>query len=91
MKKKILGSVLAILIGTIAVFNVDFGFGRQKSLSKLHLANVEVLAQGESGGGEKYDCYSILKGFSGQSVSCSTCQMAIGIPPWYHFGSKCSR
>ncbi|REG78468.1 hypothetical protein [Algoriphagus antarcticus] len=35
-------------------------------------------------------CYSILEGFDGQSVACSPCYLATGIPPWYHFGSQCT-
>lgn len=52
-----------------------------------------VLAQNTSSGGGSgsYKCYSILQGSDGQSVACSTCELATGIPPWYHFGSTCSR
>jgi len=81
--------VVAIAIVTVAVVNGDFGSGKRDDLAAVHLANIEALADGESSS-KKYDCYSILDG-SGQSISCSTCNMAKGKPPWYHFGSKCTK
>jgi len=88
MKKKILGGAVVVAIGLVGILNMDFGYRKQERLSAVHLDNIEALADGESSS-KKYDCYSILNG-SGQSISCSTCNMAKGKPPWYHFGSKCT-
>lgn len=89
MKKKIFGGILAVAIAAVAAVNVNFNNEAEDALSALSLANVEALADGESGS-NNYKCYSILEG-SGQSISCSTCQMAAGTPPWYHFGSRCTK
>jgi len=89
MKKRIIVGMVAVAIAVVAVMNMDLGARKQENLSALQMANIEALAQGESSSKE-YDCYSILGG-SGQSISCSTCNMATGKPPWYHFGSKCTK
>ena len=89
MKKKIFGGIAILAIAAIAAFNVNLNMNQKNKLSLLALVNVEALAEGEASS-KKYKCYSILDG-SGQSVSCSTCQMANGKPPWYHFGDHCTR
>jgi len=50
MKKKILAAVAAVAIAVVAVINMDLVSRKQEALSALHLANIEALAQGESGG-----------------------------------------
>ena len=53
--------------------------------------NNDVFAQYNiSSGSGEVKCYRILQGFDGQSVSCSPCYLATGIPPWYHFGGYCT-
>ena len=88
MKKRILGAVAVIAIVAMAAFNMNVS-ADNSDFSALTLSNVEALASGEADS-KKYKCYSILDG-SGQSISCSTCQMASGTPPWYHFGNYCTR
>lgn len=87
MKKKIIGGIAIMAIAIAAAFNLNLNKESQ-DLSMLSLANVDALASESTS--KKYDCYSILNG-SGQSISCSSCQMDSGTPPWYHFGSKCTR
>jgi len=60
MKKKILATVVAVAIAAVAVINMDLVSSRkQEALSAVHLANIEALAQGESGGSSgMFTCYS---------------------------------
>lgn len=88
MKKKIYGAVAVVAIVAMAAFNMNV-IADNNEFSALTMNNVAALASGEADS-KKYKCYSILDG-SGQSISCSTCQMASGTPPWYHFGDYCTR
>jgi len=57
MKKKILAAVVAVAIAAVAIVNMDLVSSRkQAALSAIHLANIEALAQGESGGGGGGNC-----------------------------------
>lgn len=85
MKKKVLGIVI---IASLTVMGSNIIAKSSKSCGLL-LTNVEALAQKEATAIE-IDCYSIFEG-SGSSISCATCQSTTGTPPWYHFGSKCTR
>jgi len=58
MKKKILGSIVAVAIAAIAAVNVNFNNEAENRLSALSLANVEALADGESGGPGNSPCYT---------------------------------
>ncbi|HLT87015.1 MAG TPA: NVEALA domain-containing protein [Sphingobacterium sp.] len=51
MRKKILGGMLPVAIAVLATVNINFNKDAESGLSALNLANVEALAQGESGGG----------------------------------------
>lgn len=51
MKKKVLGGLVAMAITAIATFNINVN--NNDDLSALTMANVEALAQSESGGGYK--------------------------------------
>ncbi len=82
--KKILAMIVIVTTGIIGSF-----YGQIPASHKLLLNNVEALAQKEATS-KKYDCYSIFEG-TGSSISCSTCKETTGTPPWYHFGSKCTR
>jgi len=53
MKKKVLAAVVAVAVAAVAVINMDLVSRKQEALSAIHLANIEALAQGESGGGYK--------------------------------------
>lgn len=88
MKKKITGAVAVFAIVAMVAFNMNVT-ANSDELSTISLSNIEALAS-EEATSKEYKCYSILDG-SGQSVSCSTCFEASGTPPWYHFGSKCTR
>jgi len=58
-KNKVLIGVVAIATVAVAVVNVHFANKSESSLSALHMANVEALAQGESGGSSgTFTCYS---------------------------------
>jgi len=50
MKKKILGGIIFVAIMAIATFNINLNLENSKQ-SLLTLANIEALAQGESGTG----------------------------------------
>lgn len=56
----------------------------------IRIDNAAVAQTSSSSGGGTVDCYSILQGSEGQSVACSPCSLATGIPPWYHFGGQCT-
>gem|GEM_PF-1568491 len=60
MKKQIVGSMIAAAIGVVGLLNMDFGSKKKDELSALNLANIEALAQGESGGGSSsnWSCWS---------------------------------
>lgn len=49
MKKKILGSLAVIAVAAVATFNVHVNMNEDNGMNALSLANVEALAQGESG------------------------------------------
>ncbi|MCY4778298.1 NVEALA domain-containing protein [Sphingobacterium sp. UT-1RO-CII-1] len=57
MKKKILGAVAVIAIAAVATFNMNIN--NNDELSAISLANVEAIAQGETGGSSgTFTCYS---------------------------------
>lgn len=88
MKKYFLG--IAIILAATTV-GVNLSLNQQNSEISLILENVEALADDtEDSTSKRYDCYSIFEG-TGTSISCATCQETTGTPPWYHFGSKCTR
>lgn len=87
MKKKFFGVAIVIAL-TVTGSSIDF-----KKFSTNYnslLDNVEALANDEEATSKEYDCYSIFTG-TGTSISCSTCKETTGTPPWYHFGSECTR
>lgn len=87
MIKKFFGTmaVVAAMFAGYSAYNAQ----NERDLTGFTLANIEALASGEATSKE-YDCYSILTG-EGSSISCATCEMETGTPPWYHFGSECTR
>jgi len=54
MKKKIVGVIMVLVIAAVAAFNMNITKGEE--YSALTLANIEALAQGESGT-ETRTCY----------------------------------
>ena len=61
MKKKILSGVFALALLATAGWGVHKSMNSDADLSDLALANVEALANGESGGGG-YDCCNTCSG-----------------------------
>jgi len=76
----------------IGVFFMVLFFNVKVSLENpfVRMDNAALAQTSSSGGEGTVGCYSILQGSDGQSVACSPCSLAVGIPPWYHFGSKCT-
>lgn len=69
-----------IFISVVAIAAIAVGYqkyNQSQTMSDLMLANVEALANSETG--DKIPCHSSLVG-SGQSVICSTCDTALGSP-----------
>jgi len=65
MKKKISGSIAAIVIAGVATFNVNFNTNTTNGLSAINLNNVEALAQENTSGSE-----SILISEIGSGTAC---------------------
>ena len=89
MRKKIIKISVCLSVVALATIGVKMANSEQISSMGLVFSNMEALASGESTSKE-YDCYSIFEG-EGTSISCATCKETSGTPPWYHFGSKCTR
>lgn len=79
MKKKIFGGILAVAIAAVAAVNVNINNEAEDALSALSLANIEALADGESGGST--DCanncsgaycgsYTLVNGQTGSLYYC---------------------
>ena len=58
--KKVIIFFCAVAIAIAVVFNINAGLNNSNSLSDLALANIEALAQNESGNGN-LDCYSEIR------------------------------
>jgi len=74
MKNKILGGMVAVAIAAVAAWNVNVGKEGENGLSALSLANVEALAQSESGGEAKWiredgDCVYSFTGRAGAKIT----------------------
>jgi hypothetical protein len=70
MKKNILGGIVVLAIAAVAAWNVSMNSQKNVGLSDVMLANVEALADGESGGLPcTQGCRSIGWGFS-QILKC---------------------
>lgn len=63
MKKKILGGVAVMVIAAVGVFNVNFS-NSSDNLLGITMANIEALANGESGAKCPNGCSSIGWGTS---------------------------
>lgn len=76
MKKIILlcGTIVFIIVGTIICKKASM-----VEMSDLTLANIEALANGESGSGQRIICYNKLKGLQGAPMEdktwCSDCSI----------------
>ena len=83
MKKKILSGVFALALHATAGFGVNKSMKSDVKLSDLALANVEALADSESGGGEVLwsredeDCEYYITGKAGSEVTFTILGMTI--------------
>ena len=91
MYKNVMKVAVVVAIAMVAGINL---LNAQKSevLSDVAKANVEALADGESGG-DKIKCYSSLEYEEGSAVvECSTCQLMNDMTDkWYSFSDTCTR
>lgn len=75
MKKIILSSIFAVALIATVGFGVNKSMKSDTNLSDLALANVEALADGESGSGNTVDCYSESDYKSGSTYyDCGSCK-----------------
>lgn len=72
MKAKILSGVVAVAIAAIAAVNVNFNSEAENTLSALNMANVEALAQNESGAKCPNGCRDI--GFGTHEILQCDCE-----------------
>ena len=79
MKKKIFGGILAVAIAAVAAVNVNFNNEAEGALSALSLANVEALAQDESGGGSGKQ-YHINNPQSCKGTETRRCDISVYVP-----------
>jgi hypothetical protein len=88
MKKKILGGIAVMAIAAVTAFNVNFTT-QDNNLSDISLANVEALAQNESGTGGK-TCYkTVTTKDSSKIFYCGTCSWVDGTDSWVSGTSTC--
>jgi len=88
MKNKILAAVVAVAIAAVAIVNMDLVSSRkQEALSAIHLANIEALAQGETGGGKT--CYNSITTKDGvKTLFCGSCSYVNNSTPSTLSGSN---
>jgi len=73
-KNKVLMGMAAVSISVVALANAHFANKSESSLSALNMANVEALADGESGGGNYNLCRSESKVRAGYTYyDCGSC------------------
>ncbi|MDD4158720.1 MULTISPECIES: NVEALA domain-containing protein [Proteiniphilum] len=73
-KKTILSSIFAIALVAVAGMGITKSVNNDANLSDLALANVEALADSESGGGGYYDCKQGTESSHGtREFWCGTC------------------
>jgi hypothetical protein len=65
MKKVLLSSIFAVALIATAGYGVNKSMKSDANLSDLALANVEALADGESGEGQRVTCYNSFEGYQG--------------------------
>ncbi|RNC63289.1 NVEALA domain-containing protein [Proteiniphilum sp. X52] len=88
MQKKILSGLFALALLATAGFGVHKSMNSDADLSDVALANVEALAQGESGGGNK--CYNSITTKEGsQILYCGTCKYEPGTNTFWSGTGTC--
>ena len=87
MKKKLFIGISAVAVAAVATVNVNLAL-QGNHLSALELANMEVLAYGEVGGGKK--CYNSITTNSSKMVFyCGSCSFVSGDSSWYSGTGRC--
>ena len=88
MKKKFFSVAIVAVIALGAGWNV-MQSENEKDLSDLILANVEALANSETGGGKRV-CYHTITSKEGSQVRyCQTCDWVDGTSSWVSSTSEC--
>ena len=88
MKKVLLSSIFAVALIATAGYGVNKSMKSDANLSDLALANVEALADGESGDGE--DCYNTITTKRASKVLyCGTCSWVDGTSILFSGTDKC--
>ncbi len=88
MKKKIFGGLVVAAVAAIASFNVNINLNAENEISSVSLANVEALAQSESGGNKK--CWNTITTKEGSQVLyCQSCSWVSGTYSWSSSSGTC--
>lgn len=88
MKKKIFGIVIVLAVAAVTAFNATINKDTDVDLSTISLANVEALAQGESG--SKKTCYNTITSKEGSQIMyCPTCSWVSGTDSWVSSKGEC--
>jgi len=90
-RKTIIGGLAATAVAAIAAVNLRFSSSPREELSAIHLANIEVLAQGETGG--TTTCHNTITQEKGNRVFyCGSCSFVENSKPSTWSGtSTCSQ
>lgn len=93
MRKKILSWLFALTLLIATGYGVSQNLKSNEGLSDLVLANVEALADNESGEGQRITCYNNLEGHQGAPMEdktwCDDCK-ARPASKWSN-SSECSK
>ena len=89
MKKKILGGLAIMAIAAISALNVNFNIGHKDFQSEIFMANIEALAQNESGSGKTTCYHTITSKDSSRVIYCGTCTYVDGTDSWISGTGKC--
>jgi len=88
MKKVLLSSIFAVALIATTSYGVNKSMNSEANLSDLALANMEALADGESGGGDL--CYnSITTKRASKVLYCGTCTWVDGTSSFFSGTGKC--
>jgi len=88
MNKKFISAAFAAMVGIVICSGFN-GFKSNDSVSSLKLANVEALADEESG--KSVTCYNTITSQDGSQVRyCPTCSWLPGTDSWCSGKSTCT-
>ena len=87
MKKNFLKYGFAVAFALVAGYGI-YASQQEVEMSDLAMANVEALANGESGGNRT--CYKSITTMEGSQIFyCQTCDWVPGTNTWYSGTGKC--